>query len=354
MNAQKCASCKTALKGLFLRCCRCADNHHYTCVNFTKKDFEGFKKEFKETWICPPCCRKEPKVSDNTNTKLSSLAVPTAPVKLSACSPSQQFDNVTLRSRPRSTSTGTCDCLSADLIREIIREELDRKFDTDIVNIHNKIGGLEEALALSNSERDSIKIESEALKCSIADLTTENIKLRDSYFDLSKRLLQVEQLSRANNIELQCVPEHKNENLINTVQQIGNIIKCPVTDSEIHYCNRIAKLNAGSPRPRSILVRFGSRRLRDTFLAGVIKFNKNNPGDKLNSSHLGQGGKKTAVFVSEHLNPETKALHAAARLKAKELNYRYVWVRDGKVFLRKNDSSTFVLVKDHRVLSDLK
>ncbi|CAG4985372.1 unnamed protein product [Colias eurytheme] len=41
-------------------------------------------------------------------------------------------------------------------------------------------------------------------------------------------------------------------------------------------------------------------------------------------SDIGIGGDKdTPIFVIEHLSPENKLLHAAARLRAKELNYRY-------------------------------
>lgn len=164
----------------------------------------------------------------------------------------------------------------------------------------------------------------------------------------------MEQLSRTNNLEIQCVPEHKSENLYSTVQQLANTIKCPLAESDLQYCTRIAKFNTNSPRPRSILVKFSSRRLRNNFLAGIIKFNRNNQSNKLNTSHLGFGDKKISpVFVSEHLTPETKSLHAAARHKAKELNYKFTWVRDGKVFLRKSETSNFILVKDTEVLKSL-
>ncbi|CAH0404537.1 unnamed protein product [Chilo suppressalis] len=51
----------------------------------------------------------------------------------------------------------------------------------------------------------------------------------------------------------------------------------------------------------------------------------NNIEIQLNTAHLGYGGdKKSAVFVTEHLTPETKSLHAAARLKIKQLDYKFV------------------------------
>lgn len=356
MSTLICAGCpNTKLPAVdFLHCSRCPDKYHYACVNFSKKDFDNLDQKLKITWVCPSCRCKELKRGVSTSTPVRSLvaASTTDAQKVESEQKLTPFENVTLRSKSR--STGSCGCLSADVIREIIREELDRKFDTDIQNIHIKIDKLEESLAISNSERDIIKIEANSQKALIVQLQKENDDLRTTTYDLSNRLRQQEQLSRANNIEIQCVPEHSSENLYTTVQQLGSAIKCPLTDTDLQYCSRIAKLNSASSRPRSILVKFSSRRLRDTFLAGVIKHNKNNPGDKLNTSHLGYGGnKRTAVFVSEHLTLEAKALHAAARQKARQLNFRFVWVRDGKVFLRKTDTSTFILVKDQSVLDNL-
>lgn len=353
MNAQKCSGCPKVLKGIdFLLCCRCPGKYHYTCMNLSKVEFQGLSKDYIDKWVCPCCRCKEPKQGDNSNTPLRSAA-PAPAIKLAdnKSTTEPQHDNVTVRSKPR--SSGNCGCLSAEIIREIIREELDRKFSNEIKDIVTKIDKFEERLAFSNSEHDKVYRESETHKTLIAKLQSENEELRATTRDLTHRLHQVEHLSRTNNLELQCVPEHSNENLYNTVQQLGNTIKCPVSESDLQYCSRIAKLNAASPRPRSILVKFSSRRLRDTFLAGVIKFNRNNSSDKLNSSHLGHGGKKSPVFVSEHLTPETKALHSAARRKAKELSYKFVWVRDGRVFMRKSENSNFIFIKDLVTLNNI-
>lgn len=354
MSTKSCAGCPNTLHGIsFLKCCRCPDSYHYTCLNIKKQDFSAFSKEFKETWVCPSCRCREPKRGDNSNTPIRSSATVTPASKTLDNAPSIQHENVTLRSKPRSGSSN-CGCLSADIIRDIIREELDRKFNTEIKDIQSKLSHLDESLAFFSAEQVKINEEREKHKSLIIKLQNENEQLRTTTRELAHRLHQVEQLSRTNNLEIQCVPEHKTENLYTTVQQLANTIKCPITESDVQYCSRIAKYNTNSPRPRSILVKFSSRRLRDCFLAGVIKFNKNNQSNKLNTSHLGFGDNKNSpVFVTEHLTPQTKSLHAAARQKAKELHYKFIWVRDGKVFLRKSETSNFILVKDTEVLKSL-
>ena len=115
----------------------------------------------------------------------------------------------------------------------------------------------------------------------------------------------------------------------------------------------MAKSNKTDRRPRSIIVKLATPLMRDTLLAQAIKFNKANPSDKLNSFHIGLGGNKQPIFVSEHLSPTNRVLHAAARHKAKQLDYKFVWVKQGKIFMRKTETSEFVYVKNRNVLDSL-
>lgn len=353
MNTYKCSGCPNNLKGIsFLDCCRCADKYHYTCMNLTKENYQSLTKDLKQAWVCPSCRCKEPKIGDNSNTPIRSAPPSTSGLKQPEAALTPQYDNVTLRSKPRSVPS--CSCPTADLIRDIIKEELDRKLNTQINVIQQKLSKLDETLSFFTNEFEKIKQQFDSQSALITQLQSDNEKLRSVTTELTQRVNKAEHLSRTCNVEIQCVPENKSENLYSTVQQLAKTIKCPLSDSDLDYCTRIAKINTKSPRPRSILVKFSSRRLRDSFLAGVIKFNRNNPTDKLNTSHLGYGAnKKIPVYVCEHLTLDTKQLHAEARRKAKELNFRFCWVRDGKVFLRKTENSNYILVKDRSILNSL-
>ncbi|XP_047990719.1 uncharacterized protein LOC125229821 [Leguminivora glycinivorella] len=161
--------------------------------------------------------------------------------------------------------------------------------------------------------------------------------------DLTTRLDITEQHNRASNIELHCIPEHRSENLLTVVKQIGRTIACEVTDQDIHLCTRVAKKNQESTRPRSVVVKFGSPRIRDQFLAQVVKFNKANPKEKLHTGHLGIGGDKKPVYVAEHLSPKNKSIQAAARQVKRDKGYK--WTQQGRVFLRKTETSEYICIK---------
>lgn len=340
----KCAGCTNKLdSSRVLQCSQCNDKYHHECLNITEKKYKNFDEAYKANWVCPSCRSKVPK-SDNSNTPVRSTAL---------TSSSQLHENITMRTKPKSSS-GSCNCISAESIREIIREELRSALESQILEIKHQLTTFEHSINFLSNEYDSIKKTIESQTSELQSLQKQNELLRKSNRDISQRFGQVDQLSRSSNIEIHCVPEHRSENLFNLLQQLAKTIQCPLKDNDIHYCSRIAKMNTSSPRPRSILVKFSSPRLRDSFLAASITFNKKNPKEKLNVSHLGIASeKKSAIYIVENLNPENKALHASARAKSKELNYRYVWVRNGKIFMRKTDDSKFIWIKDTDTLNNL-
>ncbi|CAH2097388.1 unnamed protein product [Euphydryas editha] len=147
--------------------------------------------------------------------------------------------------------------------------------------------GIRDSISFMNDKFEDIKKEQQSSNESVKKLELENIELKTTIQQISERLVNLEQQSRSNNLEVQCVPENKNEN------------------------------------------------------------------EKLNSSHLGYAGLKSPVYVVEHLSPNNKALHAAARIKAKEMNYKYVWVRNGKIFVRKNEGAELIQIRNKNSLSKI-
>ncbi|KAL4709262.1 hypothetical protein ACJJTC_013322 [Scirpophaga incertulas] len=79
-----------------------------------------------------------------------------------------------------------------------------------------------------------------------------------------------------------------------------------------------------SARPRGILVTLSSERDRDNVLSAYKRYNRDNKANQLSSTHIGIQGERCLMYVAEHLSPETKQLHAAARLAARNLSYKYV------------------------------
>lgn len=352
----QCAGCHQALpKREHLRCTNCKTPYDLECANVSVKRFNLMTKDNRENWKCPECINKRPKVG-NINTPIR----PEAHAWHSGHEPTEMC-NVTHRVKPAKGSTpNTSEAkpapnsddegmyVSECRLREILQHELKSTIRTyvseELKHINVQLSEFKESLTFFNQQYEDLKNKFDE-KCTVMNrLETENIALASSVKDLSVRLTLVEQQMRENNVEINGVPEHRTENLFVTVKQLAEVVKSPVNDGEILHVARVAKLDKNSSRPRSVIVKLRSPRQRDALLAAVLKFNRNKQNlDKLSSQHLGIAGPQTPIFVAEHLTPANKSLHAATRKKAKEMGYKFVWVRNGRIFVRKSEESGGVL-----------
>ncbi|XP_063830263.1 uncharacterized protein LOC135079542 [Ostrinia nubilalis] len=208
---------------------------------------------------------------------------------------------------------------------------------------------------------DFIMEEVKSLKSTIAQkdtviksLQSEQTVLKDELHKIRSRVSVMEKLSRDRNVELQAVPENRNENVVSMVKSLCEAIELPISDSDIHACRRVAKMDTTSKRPRNIVVTLTSPRLRDSLISAVHRYNKEHSDKKLNTNHIGIKDVCHQVYVSEHLSPECKQLYAAARRLAKDKGYTYCWVKYGQIYLRKSDEAGAILVKSIDFLNTLK
>ncbi|KAJ8705559.1 hypothetical protein PYW08_012605 [Mythimna loreyi] len=232
-----------------------------------------------------------------------------------------------------------------------LKEYFSQEFQDIKVSLHS-LQELEKSVMFMSAKFDEMRQECETNKAALKQLTSENLGLKTTVSDLSTRLNLLEQYARQDNVEINGLPENSGENLISTVVQLGKVVSCNIQEQDIMSITRIKKLDLDSKRPRSVVVKLRNTRIRDEVLASVVKFNKSAEKDKkLNSSLLGYGGAKTPVFVSEHLSPMNKAIHAETRKVAREKGYKYVWVRDGRILVRKEDGARPKQIKNLQAIA---
>lgn len=360
MSNKTCAGCKDIIKNREgLECCACHLWYDVLCANISEKRFKVMSQEHKRTWICAQCRSKQPK-GDNTNTPVRPGRLESPPKQNRQCSPSPTDANVTQRSKLSRTQLPNNDTvqLSRESLREMIRQEMQNVFESVVSQqfrqINELIADFKTSLSFFNDKYEEMKTMMEQKTDRIRKLEKENSDIQDSLQKLGKRVNLVEQNSRSTNVELQCIPENKSENLVITVLQLAKVISCDIVDSDIQHCTRIAKKDSQSTRPRSVLVKLSSPRQRDNFLAAAIKFNRTNKQEKLNTSHLGIAAEKPQpIYVAEHLSAENKAIHAATRIRGKELGYKFVWIRNGKIFIKKDESAQSIVINSLEKLKSL-
>lgn len=309
-------------------------------------------------WSCPLCMSKQPR-GDNSETSIR----PSTPTTLAEAS-----FNVTRRKMPSKLETPmpsvNAELLSSDYVprtelRALIRDEMLNVVNTQIKNslntINEQIGAFRNFMDFISDKFDKFTEDFNRQSQELSSLRKENTVLRNELDSLKNKVGQLDQLSRASCLEIQCVPEKKTENVVNIVKALGRTINYNINDHDIQYCSRVAKMNPNSPRPRTIIAKFTSPRIRDCVLSAVSDYNKKHSRDKLNTHNLGFVSEdKSPVFVIENLSPENKQLHATARKRGKELNYKFIWVRAGRIYMRKSETSATIVIRNNDTLENLK
>lgn len=240
-------------------------------------------------------------------------------------------------------------------VKESVESAVSTFFSKEFELIKNelkRLNELKESVEYLSFEYDRVKADLAVPEEKIKSLAKDNSTLNQTVESLSARLNLIEQHSRENNLEISGIPENRSENLYSVINQLGNTVSLPIPETDILSCTRVRKMDETYKRPRSVIVKLRNTKVRDSIIAAVSKFNKKRQTERLNSGDLGYGGNKSNIYVSGHLSPFYKALHARTRNVAKEKGIRYVWIRNGRIFFRKNDQSPAKQIKCYNSLNN--
>lgn len=388
MDKNKCVGCKGSLsKSQFMTCRDCKQKYDLQCANMTPKSFLKFDEDKKRKWKCPECLSKRPK-QDNTNTpirsesqaldaasyveteELSSPGVSSASqsidVELNSVleDPSPGVSNVTLRQKSQPVTTIAADDVATNYITEekfryIWRNEMRQEFKSlidasskglsdQLKTINQQCIGFQESVTFMSKQYDGLQKELKDLKklfsnttAELKSLRDENKVLREGLATCASRVKYLEeenskqqQWVRLQNLEITGIPEHKDENTEDIVLNVSQHIGVNIQSTDIEFAHRIQPRRATSAsRARPIIVRLKQRTVKDKIMAAARKHRN------ISARDIGLGVESQKIYINEHLTKDNKMLLTSCKQKAKELNYKYIWTKNCRVFVRKNETS---------------
>lgn len=162
------------------------------------------------------------------------------------------------------------------------------------------------------------------LNVKIASLQDENKQLRQRVQKLEEAADSAEQYSRRNCLRITGAPEADNEDTDDFVVNLARNIDVELCLQDIDRSHRLGRLQEDTTKPRDIIVKFATYRMRAKFYkARVLTKDRGFRG----------------VFVNEHLTkPRSKILYEARRrVKSKQL--KSAWSSDGTILIKHFDDS---------------
>lgn len=338
-----CAACtKTIRTTQHIKCSRCSSHFHQICVNLKK-----LSEEIKLNWTCPLCKAAEPR-RDNTNTPVRLAVVGSDEPAPAPTVNQREVSRKITASAPVSPLLPVAD---SDSLSTMITEM--RFLRQDVGEIKSQMKSLTEHITKCNTRLDecenSLALALERLHAveerSSIVMTLENTitQLRDKESSRAQSYLK-------NEIEIAGVNENANENPMNIIRVIGQKIGLPLDDRDLDYIARVGpqqrrdvdgvSTDLSRKLPRPLVVRFLRRHQRDEFLK-VGKSKRN-----LNCSDIEVTGAHRNIYFNERLTQEKRHLFRAARHRCNGSGFKYCWIKNGSVYVRRQEGNPAINIKN--------
>lgn len=209
----------------------------------------------------------------------------------------------------------TLECKMDKLLSKI------NSLDERVINIEKEQQEQVKSLDFVYGELETIKSNYESLQADVLNIKSE---LPESD---SKRVKDESNFSKM--LEIKGIPETPKEDLQLLIQKLAICltVECPAIDKIF----RVGKKDGYKTGHRPILLKFVSTIERDNFLAKKKRLSSDDLGFKLTLA--------SQVYINEHLPSSVRKLLGMTAVKRKEQDYKYLWTRNGRIFVRKSQNS---------------
>lgn len=151
--------------------------------------------------------------------------------------------------------------------------------------------------------------------------------------DLERAVENAEQYSRRKNIEIHGITEHDREDLTAVIKNLATKLNLSVPQPD--KIESMHRLKAKDGKIPPIIVRFKDRSERDKWASKRTAL------------------KDEQVYINENLTRLQRWLFWNTKDCAREMSYKYVWMKNGKIFVRKRDGAAAIRIDDESDLNKI-
>lgn len=190
-------------------------------------------------------------------------------------------------------------------------------------------------------QNSKLSKENEELRSKQAKLEAENKKLAQEIDDLA-------QYGRREMLEISGIPQTNDEDqntIEKTIVTISRHLGVNISSDDIDAAHRLSK----NPQA-NIIVKFKSRKMRDAIFSARSKLRGISTKDLAITTERAP----SRIFINESLTARKKELMYKARLIKKEGHFKFLWSRNGSIWLRVKDNSPAVSIKNESDLTIFK
>ncbi|CAN7991769.1 unnamed protein product [Ixodes hexagonus] len=157
-------------------------------------------------------------------------------------------------------------------------------------------------------------------------ISKQDLEIRE----LNATVDSIEQYSRMNNVEIHGVQQKEKVNLLDVIQWFATKLQLPApTADDIEVVHRLGPREGKIP---PILLRFKDRALRDLWITKRVVL------------------RQERIFINESLTKSLRQLFWSAKQCAMKRHYKFVWVTNGKIFVRHSEQKPAIRTNNNEDL----
>ncbi|XP_026328024.1 uncharacterized protein LOC113239747 [Hyposmocoma kahamanoa] len=317
----KCSACckfMSTVEGANVACPICKKQYHKECVGVRKND------TVPSSWACPDCKSRLPRSNqDNTPIKTHDVrnSSPKAknPDSKRLCETGGDSEETSLAYELRAFR------LEMSQTREELKGLRQDLFElrSTVRSCENRLDRVEETVQIMMTERAS---GGGTDSCFVKVIQALEANVERLQHDLNDR----DQVLLLNEVELSGVPEENGENPIHIALACAAKLGMQLDEREVVSCARTgAPRREVGARPRPLALRLTRRDTRDVLLRGA------RVRRHLTTEDLGLKSEPRPFYINERLTSINRRLFYLVRQTAGRLQWKYVWTRDGRIYVRR-------------------
>lgn len=198
----------------------------------------------------------------------------------------------------------------------------------DILTVLKEIHSSQQFMAVKYDELITRHLE---LQNVCSSLTKQNEILKTEIKELTKDIRYIENHANEKKIEVQGIPKIQNENLEQIIIKIGAAFNEEIKKEDIDEIYR--KENKGNVKKNyPIIVTFTKKNIKEKFLSMRKK-------KSIYTNEISLCESRHQIFINDFLTKRIKDLFWKTKNLKLEKGYKFLWTRNGTVYLRKTENS---------------
>jgi hypothetical protein len=209
------------------------------------------------------------------------------------------------------------------------------------------------SLQYLGNEYDELQQFRKKAKQQISQLETRLTEIAEKADKLSSMIDEAQQYSYSYNIKLIGIPElNSKESAIETSQlciKIFNEMGTNVSIGDIDIAHHVPTRRTFADRPKPIICKFIRRLAREQVMTVRRDVTKINP------TCIGLPAESTMHYagIYDHLTPKQQKLLADTKKFKSDNDYKFCWIKNNTIFLRKTENSQPIMIKEQCNLDTL-